>query len=111
MISLNEMIKLNSTVKGSFCIIAVSGVLDYSTMDYFNEEIKKIDPGINKVVIDFTELEFIDSTGSGSIINFVHEANEKNFSVELTGISQEVGEIFETIGVYQIMQSLLKEDL
>lgn len=105
------MIKLNSVIKGSLCTISVSGVLDYATMDHFNEVIKNIKQEINKVVIDFAELDFIDSTGIGSIINLVHVANEKNFRIELAGISEEIGELFETIGVYQIMQSLLKEDL
>ncbi len=105
---MEDMIKLSKTVEGSICTIAVNGVLDYATMDPFIEEIRAIEVGTTKVIIDFTELEFIDSTGIGAIINLVHEANAKEFAVELVGINTEIEELFETIGVYQIMQSLQK---
>lgn len=105
---MKEMIKITRNVRGSICTISVYGVLDYATMEPFNKEIKEIDATIDKVVIDFTGLEFIDSTGIGAIINLVHEALQKDFEVELTGIKPEIGELFETIGVYQIMQSLQK---
>lgn len=105
---MEDIIKINKVVEGSICTITVNGVLDYATMEPFNDEIRGIEEGTEKVIIDFTELEFIDSTGIGAIINLVHEANAKQFEVELTGISNEIEGLFETIGVYQIMHSLQK---
>lgn len=89
--------------------LRVSGVLDYSTMSPFDKEINSIESGTEKVIIDVEELEFIDSTGIGSIINLVHAAVEHNFDVEFAGMSDEIKELFETIGVFKIMESLLKE--
>ncbi|ENH97535.1 hypothetical protein J416_05973 [Gracilibacillus halophilus YIM-C55.5] len=91
---------------GDQCTIYVSGVLDYSTMDPFNEEIEALHHGVNNVTINFESLEFIDSTGIGAIINLVHEANDKQFKVELEGINDDMQDLFETIGVFQILDSL-----
>ncbi|MFC4401655.1 STAS domain-containing protein [Gracilibacillus xinjiangensis] len=102
-------IKLSRELKGDSCILRVGGVLDYSTIEPFTEEVRSIKQGIKKVSIDFRGLEFIDSTGIGAIINLVHEANSKQFEVELEGISSDTREVFETIGVFQIMETLQRE--
>lgn len=89
-----------------FCTLKFSGILDYSTMDTFIEKVRSIKTDTKNVVIDFTELEFIDSTGIGAIINLVHEANEKDFLVELVGISPENEALFNMIGVFDIIETL-----
>lgn len=91
------------------CILSVSGVLDFSTMGPFVEEIHSIEEGIKKVIVDFKDLEFIDSTGIGAIINLVHEARAKQFDVEIQGVRDEIEELFEMIGVFQILETLQEE--
>lgn len=95
--------------KESVCTLRVSGVLDYSTMGTFIEEVHSIKEGTKKVIIDFEGLDFIDSTGIGAIINLVHEANEKKFKVELVGINEENEVVFDMIGVFEIIESLQLE--
>lgn len=106
---MEEMIDLKIKTDGKICNIFVSGVLDYATMDPFNEKIQSINDETEKVIINFEGLEFIDSTGIGSIVNLVHEARVKQFEVELDGISEEINILFDTIGVFQIIESLQKE--
>ncbi|MDC3414980.1 STAS domain-containing protein [Aquibacillus sp. 3ASR75-11] len=96
--------------ENGICTFRVSGVLDYSTMNPFIEEIQSIEIGTKKVIVHFDELEFIDSTGIGAIINLVHDANAKNFKVEFQGINEEIEELFDTIGVFQIMEQLKMEE-
>lgn len=93
----------------SVCTLHVSGVLDYSTMGIFIEEVQSIRVGTQKVVIDFEGLAFIDSTGIGAIINLAYEANERQFAIELIGINAENEAIFNMIGVFEIIESLQLE--
>lgn len=93
------------------CTLKVSGYLDYSSMEPFINGVRSIEEGTKKVTINFSELEFIDSTGIGAIINLAHKANEKQFEVELVGMNPEVREVFDTIGVFEIMASLQKEGM
>lgn len=108
---MDAMLKVKKMTGGNVCNLQVSGVLDYATMDPFVSEIRSVEPDVKQVVIDFSGLEFIDSTGIGAIINLVHEAKAKNFTVKLEGISQETGELFETIGVFEIIKTLQQEEV
>lgn len=108
---MEENIRVTKEIANNICTFRVSGVLDYATMNPFIEEIQSIELGTKKVIVDFTELEFIDSTGIGAIINLVHEAMDKKFKVELDGINEEVKELFDTIGVFQIMETLQGEGI
>ncbi|WP_018933371.1 STAS domain-containing protein [Gracilibacillus lacisalsi] len=94
--------------EGNVCTLYVSGVLDYSTMDPFIKKIQEIEVSSKLVIVNFERLEFIDSTGIGAIINLVHEAKNKNFKVKLDGMNNEIEELFETLGVFQVMKSLLE---
>jgi anti-anti-sigma factor len=102
-------VKVQKVEEESVCTLYVTGVLDYSTMGTFTEEVQSIKSGTNKVIINFEGLEFIDSTGIGGIINLVHEANEKHFKVELEEISEENEVLFNMIGVFDIIDALQME--
>ncbi|MFB5087023.1 STAS domain-containing protein [Psychrobacillus sp. PGGUH221] len=91
------------------CTLHVSGLLDYSTMDSFIEKVHSIKDGTNRVIINFESLEFIDSTGIGAIINLAHKASEMQFKVELVGISEENEDLFNMIGVFEIIEALQME--
>lgn len=97
-------------IENDICTLRVQGVLDYSTINPFIQQIQSIEAELSKVIVDFTDLEFIDSTGIGVIINLVHEALDKKFEVELDGINEDTRELFETIGVFQIMETLQQEE-
>jgi anti-anti-sigma factor len=57
----------------------------------------------------FNELEFIDSTGMGAIINTIYLSQEKSFQLKLEGINEVIYEVFETVGLFQILEVIQKE--
>jgi anti-anti-sigma factor len=83
----------------------LKGMLDISTS-------KVIEPYLNDIgdikvlILDFSELEFIDSTGIGSIIDAIYLSQEKNFTLKLKGIDEAIHEVFETVGLYQILDKI-----
>jgi anti-anti-sigma factor len=92
----------------STVILKVKGILDISTTNlidcYLDELIE-----IHSLIIDFSELDFIDSTGIGSIINAIHLSQEKNFKLKLQGISEMTDSVFDTVGLYQILAAVQGE--
>lgn len=60
------------------------------------------------MIISFLELEFIDSTGIGAILEVIHLANKNGIIVQLEDLSDDAREIFDIIGVFQIQESLRK---
>ncbi|GGH83190.1 anti-anti-sigma factor [Pullulanibacillus pueri] len=94
---------------GASLNIAVKGVLDYSTVESF-DFVNETPQGVTEFNVDFAELEFIDSTGIGSILTVLHKANELQAKVNFNNMSEETKALFETIGVFDIKKSLLGEE-
>ena len=95
-------------VKDLTTILRIKGILDISTtnrIDPFLDEIEKIE----MLIIDFSELEFMDSTGIGSIINAIHLSQEKGFKLKLQGINELTHSVLETVGLYQILNAIQGE--
>jgi anti-anti-sigma factor len=91
--------------KGSTFYITISGLMDYSTIDSFNVDIPA---SSTNVVVDLSKLDFIDSTGIGAILSIIYKAVERGVPLELTGVNDTVKELFGTVGVFRIIDSLLK---
>lgn len=85
--------------------ITVIGTLDISTIDVFNDKVSNID-NIELLVLNFSKLEFIDSTGIGAIMDLIYLSQERCFGVEFIGINENIREIFETIGLFKIFNEI-----
>lgn len=85
--------------------VKVTGLMDYSTVDNFKVDIPD---NITNIVIDFSGLDFIDSTGIGSILSIIYAAGDRGIGVKFKGLNKETQELFETVGVYRIKEALLK---
>ncbi|MGG4036596.1 STAS domain-containing protein [Bacillus ginsengihumi] len=95
---------IKKELEGSTVILSLHGVLDISTtnqIDSYLENLEKIDV----FVFDFSELEFIDSTGIGSILNAIYLSQDYDFKIRLQGISEMTHQVFEMVGLYQIVNA------
>jgi anti-anti-sigma factor len=95
----------------SFYRIVVEGVLDIATVDIFHERVDQLEEeDFSVLIVDFSKLLFIDSTGIGAVLRAIYLARDKGFTVQLEGMSENIKEIFETVGVMRILAALQKED-
>jgi anti-sigma B factor antagonist len=69
--------------------------LDAVFEKYFNQDLYRF-------VVDIRGLSYISSAGAGVFIGAVGTCQENNGNIVLVQPSQEVKEIFELLGVYQI---------
>lgn len=92
-------------VKESTYLVKLTGLMDYSTVDGFEFQIPE---DVSKVVVDFSELDFIDSTGIGAILSIIHAAFERDVYLEFVGLNEIVKDLFRTVGVFDIMKALQK---
>ena len=104
-------LKLEVEDYNSACILKIIGLLDYSTIDVneiINEKIEEV-LKFNKIIIDFSALEFIDSTGVGAILGLIYSAKNTGSSIEFRNMNSNVRELFETIGIFRVIESLLRD--
>jgi anti-anti-sigma factor len=86
-------------------IFSMYGTLDITTTNIVNSLLEEIDE-IELLIFDFSNLEFIDSTGIGSILNAIYLSQEKNFKLKMQGINEITHQVFEMVGIYQILDSV-----
>ncbi|MCI2256045.1 STAS domain-containing protein [Domibacillus sp. PGB-M46] len=98
------MLTIEKEVQNVTAILKIKGLIDITTtniIDLYMEDIGNVET----VLIDFSSLEFIDSTGIGSIMNAIYLSKEKNFKLKLQGIDEITNEVFETVGLYDILEA------
>lgn len=89
--------------------ITLSGELDENSANYTREVLDDIleNETFRQVVIDLSELEFMDSTGIGVMIGRYKKLKEKNIQIYLTNPNKHIDKIFEMTGLYKIMPKLV----
>lgn len=93
-----------NTLYVSFC-----GELDENSSSYTRETLDKIldKEKYNQVIIDLSELEFMDSTGIGVMIGRYKKLKSKEVPLYLTNPNKHIDKIFEMTGLYKIMPKLV----
>lgn len=87
-------IKVNK--KGKVAILRCSGTLDADTMAVFKKHTSDLfNEGVVKLVLDATDLAFIDSMGLGAIISVMRRVREKDGDIKICGLNHDVEQIFE----------------
>lgn len=89
--------------------ITLSGELDENSANYTREVLDDIleNEIFRQVVIDLSELDFMDSTGIGVMIGRYKKLKEKNIQIYLTNPNKHIDRIFEMTGLYKIMPKLV----
>jgi len=100
-----ELLTVHTNVQDSAMVMKLKGTLDISTSHVIDPYLAAIDE-INKLLIDFSDLEFIDSTGIGSIMSAIYLSKAKGFKLVFAGVNEITHHVFETVGLYQIMEAL-----
>ena len=84
-------------------ILKISGTIDASTvLDFQTEVLNELDVGINNVVLNCFDLDYINSTGMGQLIRLRDDFEEAKGSLELADINKKVLMLFKMLGLEKI---------
>ncbi len=92
---------------GTNLIIGLMGELDHHSA----EEVRnKIDDAIerdkiNKVILDFSGVTFMDSSGIGVVIGRFKRLSMKNGNLAVVNVNKNINKVFELSGLYKIVKS------
>lgn len=87
---------------GNKLVIALEGRLDTSTAPNLEAELKSSLDGVEELVLDFTKLEYISSAGLRVVLG-AQKTMTKQGEMKLTGVNDEVMEVFEITGFVDIL--------
>ena len=93
---------IEKTVNGSELILKVVGRLDTTTAPELEGEINSSAEGINKLVLDFAELEYLSSAGLRVILQAQKMMNKQGEMI-VKNVNETISEIFDITGFTDIL--------
>ncbi|PKM41797.1 MAG: hypothetical protein CVV03_11500 [Firmicutes bacterium HGW-Firmicutes-8] len=97
------MLEIENNCGESASCLKLIGELDISTVEKFRASIEKVPETIAEVDLDFSGLEFVDSTGIGSLVQVMNQMKAQDKKVMVKGISKEIYEVFVRLGIPELM--------
>ncbi|MDN0069226.1 STAS domain-containing protein [Collinsella ihumii] len=82
---------------------SLEGRLDTTTSPRLHEELIPAIDGIHDVVLDFSHLEYVSSAGLRVLLAAQKQSAARGTSLTLTGVNDEIMEIFEMTGFIDIL--------
>jgi len=88
--------------------ITLSGELDEMTANFVRNKLDEVmqTKGTKQIIIDLSELEFMDSTGVGVLIGRYKKMREVNIPIFICNPSNTAEKIFKMTGLYDIMPKI-----
>lgn len=92
--------------RGDVVVVSVQdGVLDASNVKRFRQEVAPALESTAKVVFDLGEVQFIDSSGLGSILSCARQLRSGGGELKLCNLTQAVRTLFELVRMHRVMDT------
>ena len=102
---------LSEELNGGVAYFELQGYLDAHNFEKLETVFEKhFAEEVYRFVVDIRRLEYVSSAGAGVFIGAVGTCQDNGGNIVLVQPSQEVKEIFELLGVYQIFPVLKKKE-
>lgn len=92
--------KISKSMQGSTLVVNVEGWLDIESNRQFADFIKDI-PVQEKIVLDFSGLEYISSSGIREIVKLIHRQPEG--SISIINANKTIMSVLEMIGLNELI--------
>lgn len=87
-------------------IFKVNGELDIATVGIFKEVLLQEEKDKKEIIIDFEEVQFVDSTGVGGLIEVLRTFLEKKVDIQVFNVDKNVYEVFDILGLPELFQDV-----
>ena len=102
---------LVSTRDGDAVVVKCTGKLVTGSTQLLQSEVRALLPGSKRVVLDLTDLGYMDSTGLGSIIGLYVAAKHAGGQLEVINLSARVRELFSITNVLRLFEVCGEQNL
>ncbi len=92
------MLDIKTEVNGSEVIIYVDGRLDTVTSPQLMEEIEKIIPSADKIILDIEKIEYVSSAGLRVFLAADNNMRKKDGELNMRNVPGPVMDVFEMTG-------------
>ncbi|MER7754222.1 STAS domain-containing protein [Kitasatospora sp. NPDC097643] len=90
---------------GAVRIVSVVGELDHDSADGLREALARpVDEGVRRIVVDFTDLRFCDSTGLNILLRARLDAEAAGVRLDVAGLRPVVARLFAITGADSVLR-------
>lgn len=98
------MIKIDTKIEDGHYELFVGGDVDASSSIHLDNALSDALKTHNKVIVDFSELEYISSAGLGVFMSYIQQIESDNISLAIFGLKEKVFQVFEILGLDQLIE-------
>jgi anti-sigma B factor antagonist len=99
--------KLTAEKIADVVVVTVHAVaLDAANSDEFKREIAPAFGELHRVVLDFGEVRFVDSSGLGAVLSTLRQLTGRGGDLKICNVSKPVRVIFELVRFHRILDIL-----
>lgn len=104
-----ECMHIKSKIYNKTLYVLMCGELDEHSASHARLYLDKIFSGndFNQIIIDLSELEFMDSTGIGVLIGRYKKMKSRQIPIFICNPSKHAEKIFKMTGLYEIMPKIV----
>lgn len=90
--------------EGALVLIRAKGEVDLASVALLDSELKRAEAsGADRIVLDLSELEFIDSTGLRALVEAQKRSRSINDRLTIKGANRQVLEMIELTGLHALI--------
>lgn len=83
-----------------WALLSVSGEIDLDTVGKLRGKLEDAEGrGIYRLILDFSETKYVNSTALAVLVKFVERVREKGGGIALVSVNQRVRLVFEMLGL------------
>lgn len=95
-------LRIRAQVHESETVVRCSGRLTSEYAEEFKDEVRKLVPGAKVLVLDFGNLEYMDSSGIGAVVRLYVSARKEDCELRLVNFNQRVRDLLGLTGLLKI---------
>ncbi|MBE7073738.1 MAG: STAS domain-containing protein [Clostridiales bacterium] len=101
--------RIKSKISNQTLYVVLVGELDEHSASHTRITLDDIFAGgdFSQIIIDLSELEFMDSTGIGVLIGRYKKMRNRNIPIYICNPSKHVEKIFKMTGLYDLMPKII----
>jgi anti-sigma B factor antagonist len=94
---------ISSEQQGEIAILAVAGEIDLWTAEEFRQSLRRTQATNERVVVDLSDVPFVDSSGLGVLVGGLKRARDVDGSLHLVVTSPAVRRVFTLTNLDQVI--------
>jgi anti-sigma B factor antagonist len=92
-----------STVAGIALVKPIGEHLDYENVEEFRRQMGEVLSAATEVVLDMSQLQFVDSSGLGAILSSLRRLSSEGGDLRLAGVNPSVAALLQLVRLDQII--------